>query len=117
MNFDVVLNIKRIAVKWKTTAPAHRRRGEPGAVAGRKHPDRGDVEILNPDHVICTLDEGPNPHGVHRRHRQGPCARDRNRSEDAPIGLIPVDSLDPPVKKVSYKVENTREGEASTMTS
>ena len=36
---------------------------------------------------------------------------DRNRSEDAPIGLIPVDSLYSPVKKVSYKVENTREGQ------
>ena len=36
---------------------------------------------------------------------------DRNRPEDAPIGLIPVDSLYSPVKKVSYKVENTREGQ------
>jgi DNA-directed RNA polymerase subunit alpha len=36
---------------------------------------------------------------------------DRNRAEDAPIGLIPVDSLYSPVKKVSYKVENTREGQ------
>ena len=36
---------------------------------------------------------------------------ERNRAEDAPIGLIPVDSLYSPVKKVSYKVENTREGQ------
>ena len=36
---------------------------------------------------------------------------DRNRAEDAPIGLIPIDSLYSPVKKVSYKVENTREGQ------
>ncbi|MCR4282530.1 MAG: DNA-directed RNA polymerase subunit alpha, partial [Bauldia sp.] len=36
---------------------------------------------------------------------------DRNRPEDAPIGLIPVDSLYSPVKKVSYRVENTREGQ------
>ena len=36
---------------------------------------------------------------------------DRNRAEDAPIGLIPVDSLYSPVKKVSYRVENTREGQ------
>ena len=36
---------------------------------------------------------------------------ERNRPEDAPIGLIPVDSLYSPVKKVSYKVENTREGQ------
>ena len=36
---------------------------------------------------------------------------ERNRPEDAPIGLIPVDSLYSPVKRVSYKVENTREGQ------
>src|SRR5690606_31959582 len=36
---------------------------------------------------------------------------DRNRAEDAPIGLIPVDSLYSPVRQVSYKVENTREGQ------
>ena len=36
---------------------------------------------------------------------------ERNRPEDAPIGLIPVDSLYSPVKKVSYRVENTREGQ------
>src|SRR6185503_177381 len=38
-------------------------------------------------------------------------AAERNRPEDAPIGLIPVDSLFSPVRKVSYKVENTREGQ------
>src|SRR4026207_603608 len=36
---------------------------------------------------------------------------ERNRPEDAPLGLIPVDSLYSPVRKVSYKVENTREGQ------
>ena len=36
---------------------------------------------------------------------------ERNRPEDAPIGLVPIDSLYSPVKKVSYKVENTREGQ------
>ena len=42
---------------------------------------------------------------------KGYVAADRNRPEDAPIGLIPVDSLYSPVKKVSYRVENTREGQ------
>ena len=42
---------------------------------------------------------------------KGYVAADRNRPEDAPIGLIPVDSLYSPVKRVSYKVENTREGQ------
>jgi DNA-directed RNA polymerase subunit alpha len=42
---------------------------------------------------------------------KGYVAAERNRPEDAPIGLIPVDSLFSPVRKVSYKVENTREGQ------
>jgi DNA-directed RNA polymerase subunit alpha len=67
---------------------------------------------LNPEHVLCTLDED-----VEIRmeftvaNGKGYVAADRNRPEDAPIGLIPVDSLYSPVKRVSYKVENTREGQ------
>ncbi len=62
--------------------------------------------------MLCTLDEG-----VDFRMEltvatgKGYVPADRNRPEDAPIGLIPVDSLFSPVKKVSYKVENTREGQ------
>jgi len=71
-----------------------------------------DVEILNPNLVLCTLDDG-----VALRmeltiaNGKGYVPADRNRPEDAPIGLMPVDSLFSPVKKVSYKVENTREGQ------
>ena len=72
----------------------------------------GDVEILNPDHVICTLDEGAEIRMEFTVNTgKGYVAADRNRPEDAPIGLIPVDSLYSPVKKVSYRVENTREGQ------
>jgi DNA-directed RNA polymerase subunit alpha len=54
--------------------------------------------------VLCTLDDGRrDPHGVHGQHRQGLCPGRANRPEDAPIGLIPVDSLYSPVKKVSYQ--------------
>ncbi|TIQ61310.1 MAG: DNA-directed RNA polymerase subunit alpha, partial [Mesorhizobium sp.] len=72
----------------------------------------GDVEILNPDHVICTLDEGAEIRMEFTVDTgKGYVPAERNRAEDAPIGLIPVDSLYSPVKKVSYKVENTREGQ------
>jgi DNA-directed RNA polymerase subunit alpha len=71
-----------------------------------------DIEILNPEHVICTLDEGAE---VRMEFTvsvgKGYVPAERNRPEDAPIGLIPVDSLYSPVRKVSYKVENTREGQ------
>ena len=72
----------------------------------------GDVEILNPDQVLCTLDEGAEIRMEFTVDTgKGYVPADRNRAEDAPIGLIPVDSLYSPVKKVSYKVENTREGQ------
>ena len=70
----------------------------------------GDIEIMDPDHVICTLDEGASraPHGVDgRRPARATSPATANRPEDAPIGLIPVDALFSPVEKVSYKVDPT----------
>ena len=62
--------------------------------------------------MICTLDEGAEIRMEFTVDTgKGYVPADRNRPEDAPIGLIPVDSLYSPVKKVSYKVENTREGQ------
>ena len=72
----------------------------------------GDVVVLNPDLQICTLDEGAEIRMEFTvATGKGYVAAERNRPEDAPIGLIPVDSLYSPVRKVSYKVENTREGQ------
>ena len=68
--------------------------------------------MLNPDLQICTLDEGAEIRMEFTvATGKGYVAAERNRPEDAPIGLIPVDSLFSPVRKVSYKVENTREGQ------
>ena len=63
-------------------------------------------------HPICTLDEGAEIRMEFTvKNGKGYVPASANRAEDAPIGLIPVDSLYSPVKKVSYKVENTREGQ------
>src|SRR5258706_6442977 len=71
-----------------------------------------DLEILNPDRVLCTLDEGiALRRALTVATGKGYVPADRNRPEAARIGLIPVDSLFSPVRKVSYKVENTREGQ------
>jgi DNA-directed RNA polymerase subunit alpha len=72
----------------------------------------GDVVILNPELVLCHLDEGAEIRMEFTVNTgKGYVPAERNRPEDAPIGLIPVDSLYSPVKKVSYRVENTREGQ------
>jgi DNA-directed RNA polymerase subunit alpha len=111
---DIVLNIKEIAIKMEGEGPKRMvvRKQGPGAVTAGDIQTVGDVEILNPDHVICTLDEGAEIRMEFTvDNGKGYVAADRNRAEDAPIGLIPVDSLYSPVKKVSYRVENTRHGE------
>jgi DNA-directed RNA polymerase subunit alpha len=88
------------------------RKQGPGVVTAADIQSVGDIEILNPDLVICTLDEGAELRMEFTVNvGNGYVTADRNRPEDAPIGLIPVDSLYSPVRRVSYKVENTREGQ------
>jgi DNA-directed RNA polymerase subunit alpha len=111
---DIVLNIKEISIKMEGDGPKRMviRKEGPGTVTAGDIQTVGDVQILNPQHVICTLDEGAEIRmELTVNTGKGYVAADRNRSEDAPIGLIPVDSLYSPVRKVSYKIDNTREGQ------
>jgi len=111
---NIILNIKEIALRIHSEGVKRMvLKKEGGGPARAKDIETGsDVEILNPEHVICTLDQGA---AIRMEFTadigKGYVPADRNRPEDAPIGLIPVDSLYSPVKKVSYKVENTREGQ------
>jgi DNA-directed RNA polymerase subunit alpha len=110
---DIVLNIKEIAIKMAAKAQAHgRAQAGPGRREGRRHSDgrRHRDPQPRPRDLHARRGRG-DPHGVHRQHRQGLRPGRAQPPEDAPIGLIPVDSLYSPVKKVSYKVENTREGQ------
>ncbi|WP_448952935.1 DNA-directed RNA polymerase subunit alpha [Labrys neptuniae] len=111
---DIVLNIKEVAVKMAAEGPKRivlKKQG-PGQVFAGDIQTTGDIQILNPEHVLCTLDEGAEIRMEFTVNTgKGYVAADRNRPEDAPIGLIPVDSLYSPVKKVAFKVENTREGQ------
>jgi DNA-directed RNA polymerase subunit alpha len=88
------------------------RKTGPGVVTAGDIRPVGDIEILNPELVLCTLDDGAEIRMEFTVNTgKGYVPAEQNRPEDAPIGLIPVDSLYSPVKKVSYKVENTREGQ------
>jgi len=67
---------------------------------------------MNPDLVICALDDGAVlSMEITVDHGKGYRPAAANRPEDAPIGLIPVDSLFSPISTVSYQVENTRVGQ------
>jgi DNA-directed RNA polymerase subunit alpha len=111
---DIVLNIKDIAIKMQGEGPKRMvlRKQGPGRVTAGDIQVVGDVQILNPELTLCTLDEGAEIRMEFTVDTgKGYVPADRNRPEDAPIGLIPVDSLYSPVKKVSYRVESTREGQ------
>ncbi|MEM6849279.1 MAG: DNA-directed RNA polymerase subunit alpha [Pseudomonadota bacterium] len=111
---DIILNIKEIAVRMAGEGPKRMvlRKQGPGPVTAGDIQTVGDVSILNSDHVLCTLDEGADIRMEFSVDTgKGYVPADRNRPEDAAIGLIPVDSLYSPVKRVSYRVENTREGQ------
>ncbi len=111
---DIVLNIKEIAIRMDGEGPKRMilRKTGPGTVTAGDINTIAGITILNPNHVICTLDEGAEIRMEFTvNNGKGYVAAERNRPDDAPIGLIPVDSLYSPVKKVSYKVEATREGQ------
>ena len=111
---DIVLNVKEIALRMEGEGPKRMvvRKEGPAVVTAADIQTVGDVEILNPEHVLCTLDEGAEIRmELTVNTGKGYVAADRNRAEDAPIGLIPVDSLYSPVRKVSYKIDKTREGQ------
>jgi DNA-directed RNA polymerase subunit alpha len=111
---DIVINIKEIALSMHAEGPKRLvlRKEGPGVVKAGDIQQTADVQILNPEHVICTLDEGAEVRMEFTvNNGKGYVPSERNRPEDAPIGLIPVDSIYSPVRRVSYKIENTREGQ------
>ncbi len=108
---DIILNIKDVAIKMAGDGPKRlvlKKQG-PGRVTAGDIQSVSDIQVLNPELVLCTLDDGAEIRMEFTVETgKGYVVADRNRAEDAPIGLIPVDSLFSPVKKVSYRVENTR---------
>jgi DNA-directed RNA polymerase subunit alpha len=111
---DIVLNVKDVALRMHGDGPKRMvlKKQGPGAVTAADIGVTGDIQVLNPGLVLCNLDEGAEIRMEFTVNiGKGYVASERNRTEDAPIGLIPVDSLYSPVRKVSYSVTNTREGQ------
>jgi DNA-directed RNA polymerase subunit alpha len=111
---DIVLNLKGVAVKMEVEGPKRLdiRATGPGIVTAGDISTSNGIEILNRDHVLLHLDDGASVYmELTVEQGKGYVQADKNRPEDAPIGLITVDALFSPIKKVSYKVEPTREGQ------
>ena len=83
----------------------------PGEVTAGDIQTEGVAEILNPDHHIATLDkEGKLEMELEVRVGRGYCPAEGNKKEGKEIGVIPIDSLFSPVRRVKFDVENTRVG-------
>ncbi len=104
---DIVLNIKSLALKSnsETSKKLILDAKGPGEIKASDITPVTDIEILNPDLVICNLDENTNFHmEMTVGTGKGYISAEMNKPEEPPLGLIPIDSLFSPVKKVSYSV-------------
>jgi DNA-directed RNA polymerase subunit alpha len=111
---DIVLNIKQVALKMEGEGPKRLQLSAtgPGAVTAGDIAVSGDIQVMNPDLVICHLDDGATLNmEITADSGKGYVPAVANRPADAPIGLIPVDSLYSPVRQVAYKVDNARIGQ------
>lgn len=113
---DIVLNIKSLAVKtysldkdFKTTLRI--KRDKAGEVKASDIEPNDQVEILNPDLHICTMENVPFEMEIMVGRGRGYVPADDNKDESQPIGYIAVDSIYTPVKKVNYYVEGARVGQ------
>ncbi len=111
---DIILNIKLMAIRMSGDGvkKLHLKAQGPGEITAGMIEQTANVEILNPNLVICTLDKGASINlELTVQHGKGYRQASQNRDEDSPIGIIPIDSIFSPVRKVSYKVENSRVGQ------
>jgi len=113
---EIILNIKELRLKLFCDHPKTLYidfEGEGEVTAADIKPD-ADVEILNPDLHIATL-SGPGRlfMEINVNHGRGYVPAEKNKLPNQPIGVIPVDSIYTPVKKVNYTVEDTRVGQVT----
>ncbi len=112
---DIVLNVKQLALRMHSEGPKRMtlRAEGAGPVTAGQIDAPSDIEILNKNHVLMTLDEGASVRIEFTvQSGKGYVAAEHNRPEDAPIGLISIDALYSPVKKVAYRIEPTRQGQS-----
>ncbi|WP_121114617.1 DNA-directed RNA polymerase subunit alpha [Croceibacterium ferulae] len=111
---DIVLNVKQIALRMEGEGPKRLQLSAtgPAEVKAGDIAVTGDIEVMNKDLVICHLDEGATLNmELTADVGKGYVPAVQNRPVDAPIGLIPVDSLYSPIRQVSYKIDNARVGQ------
>lgn len=113
---EIILNIKNLSFKLYSDGPKIiyiDADGEGAVTAGDIKAD-SDVEILNPDLHICTLNGDSRLYmELVLNKNRGYVPAEKNKQPGQPIGIIPIDSIYTPVRKVNYTVENTRVGQVT----
>ncbi|MHA1571361.1 MAG: DNA-directed RNA polymerase subunit alpha, partial [Alphaproteobacteria bacterium] len=115
---DIVLNVKSMALRMHSEGPKRMTLTAtgPGEITASQLETGPDIDIMEPGHVLMTLDQGTRiVMELTVENGKGYVPAVQNRVADAPIGLIPVDALFSPVRKVSYQVGNARIGERTDL--
>ena len=111
---EIIVNLKNVRLKLDKNEEKTLRinfKGEGEVTAGDIITD-GTVEILNPDLHIATVSEGGSlVMELTAEMGRGYNTAEKNKKENQPLGVLPIDSIYTPVKKVNYSVENTRVGQ------
>ena len=115
---EIIMNIKNLAVKNNSeineVKTAYIEAEGERVVTAKDIQVDSDVEILNPDQVIATLSGGPDCRlfiEMTITNGRGYVGSDKNKTDDMPIDVIPIDSIYTPVERVNLSVENTRVGQ------
>ena len=110
---EIILNIKNIGFKLYTNETKHvtLSASKKGVVTAGDIVCDAEIEVLNPDQYIATLNgDGTLDISMEVGTATGWCSADKNKQANMPFGVIPIDSIFTPVKKVNFNVENTRVG-------
>ncbi|HHX29707.1 MAG TPA: DNA-directed RNA polymerase subunit alpha [Clostridiaceae bacterium] len=115
---EILLNIKDIRARLQVTGPKtvyiNKEAGYKGPVRAGEFNQSDELEIINPDHVIAHMNgDGPLFMGLTFNSGIGYKSSDQNKEPNAPIGVIPIDSIFTPVRRVNFHVEDTRVGQVT----
>ena len=115
---EIIMNLKSLAIKNTSESDEVKTayieyEGE-GVVTGADIQADSDIEIVNPEQVIATLSGGKDSKlymELTITKGRGYVSSDKNKTEDMPIGVLPIDSIYTPIERVNIKIENTRVGQ------
>jgi len=111
---DIVLNLKKVLIvsQKRETITLQIKVNKEGVVTAGDMQADSNIQIVNPDQVICTLDKARAFHAeVEIKTGRGYYSGEQNKKDEQSIGVIPIDSLFSPVRLVKYSVEATRVGQ------